>query len=183
MKEQSVLTNSKQTPRESCMESTTATIDWEGELAGLLGELSSVQGDLLAVLGEKRQRMAEHNLAGMQALQPREAELGDRLEACHQRRSQLLELAAQRGMPGDSIGKLAASLPGKPAQLGKQVKETSQRMRLLQHQSLTNWVLAQRSLLHLSQLLEIVATGGRLQPTYGKGASAHARGALVDQEA
>ncbi|MCU0373434.1 MAG: hypothetical protein MUE56_09370, partial [Ignavibacteria bacterium] len=30
-------------------------------------------------------------------------------------------------------------------------------MRLLQHQSLTNWVLAQRSMLHLSQLLEIIA--------------------------
>jgi hypothetical protein len=56
-------------------------------------------------------------------------------------------------------------------------------MRLLQHHSLTNWVLAQRSLLHITQLLEIVATGGRLQPTYGKGASSHARGALVDQEA
>ena len=57
------------------------------------------------------------------------------------------------------------------------------RMDLLQHHSLANWVLAQRSLLHISQLLEIIATGGRLRPTYGKSEPVLARGALVDQEA
>ena len=47
--------------------------------------------------------------------------------------------------------------------------EAAERSRLLQHQSLTNWVLVQRSLLHLSQLIEIIATGGRPKPTYGNG--------------
>jgi hypothetical protein len=56
-------------------------------------------------------------------------------------------------------------------------------MRLLQHQSLANWVLAQRVMLHLSQLLEIFATGGRLQPTYGRGEMPTSSGALVDREA
>ena len=56
-------------------------------------------------------------------------------------------------------------------------------MRLLQNQSITNWVLAQRSLLHVSQLLEIIATGGRLQPTYGEGETVHSVGSLVNQEA
>jgi hypothetical protein len=53
-------------------------------------------------------------------------------------------------------------------------------MRLLQNQSITNWVLAQRSLLHVSQLLEIIATGGRLQPTYGEGETVNAVGSLQD---
>ena len=56
-------------------------------------------------------------------------------------------------------------------------------MRILQHHSLANWVLAQRSLLHVSQLLEIIATGGRMQPTYGDSESVHARGSLVNHEA
>ena len=64
-----------------------------------------------------------------------------------------------------------------------QVNEAAAQMRLLQHQSLTNWVLAQRSILHLSQLLEIIATGGQLQPTYGRGDSPTPSGALVDKEA
>jgi hypothetical protein len=54
---------------------------------------------------------------------------------------------------------------------------------LLQHESLTNWVLVQRSLLHLSQLIEIVATGGRTQPTYGNGSRRLSCGALVDRAA
>jgi hypothetical protein len=40
-------------------------------------------------------------------------------------------------------------------------------MRVLQHHSLANWVLAQRRLLHVAQSLEIIATGGRMRPTYG----------------
>ncbi|MEQ8790168.1 MAG: flagellar export chaperone FlgN [Pirellulaceae bacterium] len=165
------------------MEQATITVDLEAELAGLLDELSAVQDEMLMVLGEKRRHMAQRDLEGMRSLEPRERELCTRLENCHRRRLELLELAAGQGLPSDSIGKLASALPGKPARLGKQAKEASQRMRLLQHHSLTNWVLAQRSLLHLSQLLEIVATGGRLQPTYTKGDTSQSRGALVDREA
>jgi len=165
------------------MEHVNVTVDLELDLAELLDDLSAVQEELLVVLGEKRQRMASRDLEAMTSLEPREQELCNRLEACHRRRLELLEIAAGQGMPSDSMGKLAKALPGKPERLGKQVKEVSQRMRLLQHHSLTNWVLAQRSLLHLSQLLEIVATGGRLQPTYTKGDTTHPRGALVDREA
>jgi hypothetical protein len=65
--------------------------------------------------------------------------------------------------------------------LTPQVKKTAARARLLQHQALANWVLAQRTVLHLSQILEIIATGGRLQPTYGKENPIAAGGSLVDQ--
>ena len=58
--------------------------------------------------------------------------------------------------------------------------EAAGKSRLLQHQSLTNWVVVQRTLLHLSQLLEIIATGGRLRPTYGKESPAASGGALLD---
>jgi hypothetical protein len=56
-------------------------------------------------------------------------------------------------------------------------------MRLLHHQSLANWVLAQRTLLHIAQMLEIVATGGRLQPTYDPANVSSPGGALVDHAA
>ena len=156
----------------------------EADLAELLSDLSSVQEELLDVLMQKRDRMAASNLEGMAELQPREEQLCQRLQACHERRTQLLETASQKGVKADSLGKLASLVPSQgQGKLSKQVKETSGRMRLLRHHSLTNWVLAQRTLLHLSQILEIIATGGRLQPTYGKGESVTSRGALVDREA
>ncbi len=155
----------------------------EAELAQLLADLAAVQDEMLDVLSRKRTAMAACNLESMIELEPREAELCQRLQECSQRRASMLESARAEGFPDTSIGKLAAAMP-RPTRdnLGKQVKEASSRVRLLQHESLTNWVLAQRTLLHLAQMLEIIATGGRWKPTYEKGGSAPARGALVDKQ-
>jgi hypothetical protein len=157
---------------------------WEAEIGGLLAELSSVQAELLDILAKKRDALAAASVEQMIELQPLEEALVARLEQCQARRAELLEQARQEGLPAESMRKLATRVGrGKSGKLGQEVKEAAARMRLLQHHSLANWVLAQRSLLHVSQLLEIIATGGRLQPTYGDTQSVHARGGLVNQEA
>ena len=158
--------------------------DLETLLSQLLDELSRVQAEMLEVLTAKCERIADGDLAGITDLQHREESLQQRLQACHDQRRELLAMAADDGLPGDTLGSLASSLTTtQGSQLTKQVREASARMRLLQHRSLTNWVLTQRSMLHLSQLLEIVATGGRLQPTYGRDGSSISSGALVDRDA
>jgi flagellar biosynthesis/type III secretory pathway chaperone len=163
------------------MESAT-TIAWDSELAEMLSELSATQDELLAVLGEKRRRMAAGTTDGLDEVQHREQRVLERLEQCHERRMALLEKASDAGLPSDSIRSLAASLPAdRRGDLGERVKTATNRMHLLRHQSIANWVLAQRALVHLSQMIEIIATGGRLQPTYGNGASSLATGNLIDQ--
>jgi flagellar biosynthesis/type III secretory pathway chaperone len=163
---------------------TTASLDLESDISALLDELSSVQSELLEVLAEKRQALMTADLPRLAELQPREEQLGSRLGQCHDRRAELLATAEQQGRPGESVAKLVKTTSGgKSSKLGSRVKDAAARMRILQHQSLANWVLAQRSLLHVSQLIEILATGGRMQPTYGDKESVHARGSLVDQEA
>jgi hypothetical protein len=160
-------------------------VNLEADVARLLAELSDVQAQLLNTLARKRTILAEGNLAALAELQSHEEELVRRLEQCQATRQQLLAQAKSAGKPADSIASLSASLPGpQRANLGKQVKLAKQQMRLLQNESLANWVLAQRLLLHVSQLLEIIATGGRLKPTYGEGeSSAHGCGALVNDQA
>jgi len=161
-----------------------AALDFETEIGALLDDLSGVQSELLAVLAEKCAALAKGDLVRLAELQPREEQLAARMQECHQRRQALLDAAKREGRPGENLVKLATRTSGgKTSKLGSRVKETAARMRILQHQSLANWVLAQRSLLHVSQLLEIIATGGRLQPTYGDKESVHARGSLVNQEA
>jgi flagellar biosynthesis/type III secretory pathway chaperone len=165
-----------------------AKIDWEQAITQLLAELSATQQELFEVLAEKRQRLASVDVSGMGELQSREQALLERLQACHTKREELLAAAKCEGLPADSMTSLAkTAIPaGKSAggeKLRKELASTASRMRLLQTQSLTNWVVAQRSLLHVSQLLEIIATGGRLQPTYGVGEGVHARGGLVDHDA
>jgi flagellar biosynthesis/type III secretory pathway chaperone len=156
---------------------------WESDLANLLEDLTQVQDELLAVLASKRHCMSVGDMPGMKALQSTEQSLCDRLQACHDRRGQLLQKAAEEGMPSGGLRDLASLVKThEDRDLGRKVKNISSQMSLLQHNCLVNWVLAQKALLHASQMLEIIATGGRLQPTYGNRAGHAARGALVDQE-
>ena len=158
--------------------------DWESEIAKLLTKLSQTQDELLSLLAEKRDLLSDSDVDALAQMQPREEALQQQLQSCHDRRNQLLAAAADEGLPCDSVRSLASALP-KPSrdQIQRDVGEASNRGRLLQHHGLTNWVLAQRTLLHLSQMLEIIATGGRPKPTYSKGESAPTTGSLVDRAA
>ena len=159
-------------------------ISLESEVAVLLGDLLEGQNELLAILGRKQKLLGAADHPGLAALAGEEQRLLDTLQHCLRRREELLARAAAEGLPSKSIHALAEALP--PAQrtgLTRQISTAESRARLLQHQSLINWVVIQRTLIHLSQLLEIIATGGRLQPTYGDAGSASAHGALLNQEA
>jgi flagellar biosynthesis/type III secretory pathway chaperone len=156
---------------------------WESELASFLTQLSAVQDESLEILTRKRQSLIAADPQGLAEIGKQEERLIERLQECLQRREALLERAAEEGLPSHSIRSLAAALPGHQSrQMTEQVTQAASRARLLQHHSLTNWVLVQRTLIHLSQMLEIIATGGEMQPTYGKKESVDAGGALVDRE-
>ena len=158
--------------------------DLESEIALFLAELSSAQTEMLKVLVEKREFLVKFDGDGLASIVPREEQLVARLQTCLERRAELLALADDQGLPHDNIRQLAGSLSGgKRSPLAKSVQQASSQARILQHNSVTNWVLVQRTLIHLSQMLEIIATGGRPQPTYGKGDAATSSGALVDQAA
>lgn len=155
---------------------------WEAKLATLLERLSAAQRELLSLLATKRELLVRREHTALAALAPREQQLADELRACHAERQQLLASADAAGMPHDSLAKLSATLPGAAGRnLGESVEEARERARLIRHECLTQWVVVQRTLLHLAQMLEIFATGGRSQPTYGKGHVVERGGALIDQ--
>ncbi len=155
---------------------------WDAQIAALLADLSQVQGDLLDLLSKKRERIAARDAAALKEMEPEETRLGERLMACHRQRQQLLQAAHSQGLPGDSLQALSASLPrAERESLKPEIEASRRRSRLLQHQSLTNWVLVQRTLLHLSQMIEIIATGGQMKPTYGDSPANAKGGFIVDQ--
>jgi hypothetical protein len=153
----------------------------EGDLASLLTDLGSAQSELLDTLREKRLALMRTGATGLDEITLREASLIERLQDCKNRREQLLSRAADDGTSAANLRALAKTLDSpQHRQLAPDVNAAASQARLLQHEALTNWVVAQQTLVHLSQLLEIIATGGRLQPTYPK-ADAAASGALLDQ--
>jgi hypothetical protein len=164
------------------MQSTQPSI--ESEVADLLTDLLAGQDELLVLLGRKRDLLGAVDREGLSAIAVDEQRLLASLQECLGRRERLLAKAAAEGLPSNSLQTLTEALP--PPQrrpLSRQLAAAGARARLLQHQSLTNWVIVQRTLIHLSQLLEIIATGGRIKPTYGEGKSSRAGGMLVDREA
>ena len=156
----------------------------ETDIASLLDELSAVQSELLNVLQRKRQCLLDQNAAGLADIAADETQILSRLQACHDRRGELLADAASEGRPADTLRSLAGTLPRMQRRaVETQIRDAESRSRLLQHHSLTNWVVTQRTLLHLSQLLEIIATGGRIKPTYGNGESSSPGGSMLDHAA
>jgi hypothetical protein len=156
---------------------------WESNVATLLSDLSAVQADSLEILGKKREMLAGSDLDGLAKLGPQEEDLVERLQQCLARREELLTRARREGRPWQSLRDLSRSLPGQEREeLLAKIDRARAQARILTHQSLTNWVVVQRTLIHLSQVLEIIATGGRLEPTYRRGGKVEASGALVDQE-
>jgi flagellar FlgN protein len=157
---------------------------YESEISALLSELADVQSSLLTVLGEKRSLMVAGDIDALRAIGTREEELAARLQACHERRQQLLARADADGLPADSIQSLSNELPQSTRKsVQASIRDAANRTQLLRHQSLTNWVVVQRSLLHLSHLIEIIASGGRPKPTYDKGPGSRSGGTLVDRAA
>jgi hypothetical protein len=159
---------------------TTAT--WESQLAALLERLSAAQRELLTLLSTKRDLLLKRDHRGLAALADREQQLGDELRACHAERERMLAAADAAGLPHASLAELSAGLPGARARsLHDSVGDARERARLIRHECLTQWVAVQRTVLHLAQMLEIIATRGRTQPTYGKGRGLERGGALIDQ--
>lgn len=164
------------------MTTASSELDWESSLAGLLERLSAAQRELLALLSTKRQLIVQRDHAALAALARREEELGAELFACHELRNQLLAQADAEGLPGKSLADLTEALPPGPSnRLRGPVAQARDRSRLIRHECLAQWVTVQRTVLHLSQMLEIIATGGRSLPTYGNGAVASRGGSLIDQ--
>lgn len=155
---------------------------WETDLADYLQQLSCVQDELFELLSAKRRCLALGDAAGLDALHPRESEIVTKLDDCQQRRLDLLAAAESAGQSATTLRRLTGVLSlQRRHELRDGLTQAARRMRLLQHQSLANWVAVQRSLLHVAQLVEIVATGGRARPTYGKGEPASPGGSFVDQ--
>jgi hypothetical protein len=158
--------------------------DVESEIATFLERLSAAQQELLSLLAAKRELIVRRDHASLASLAEREQRLGDELRACHAERQRLLAAADDGGRRPKSLADLTAALPGTAGKhLSGSVAAARQRSELIRHECLTQWVAVQRTVLHLAQMLEIIATGGRSQPTYGKSGGRERSGAIIDQAA
>jgi len=156
----------------------------EQQTAEFLRQVSDVQAELLQVLNQKRELMIANDLEGMQQAQDSEQVLLARLQDLQDSRQELLMNAGERGLPNNSVKSLARALEDpNDRSMTRQASEAGNAMRHIQNETLTNFVLAQQTVLHLSQLLQIIATGGKIKPTYEADNASNQGGTLVDHDA
>lgn len=141
----------------------------ESMIADLLEDISNAQQEMLDHLNQKFSALKQRDVKALEAIQTDEEQLLRRLENCQTRRDELIKFANQNELSGNDLTEIAQSLPAEQSsEIKQKIGETHRQTKLLKHQGLTNWILAQRSLVHVTQILEIIATGGRMRPTYEK---------------
>ena len=151
------------------------------DLSSFFNELSEVQHELGVVLVEKRQRLIDVDAEVLQIVETRENQLLARLQQCSEHRQEFLAAAKHRGLPAESLQSALAALPQDDQRqaLQSQLADAAMRCLQLRHTSITTWVLAPRSFIHISPLLNIIATGDHRPPTHYDDAAVPARRGLA----
>ncbi|MCL2347005.1 MAG: flagellar protein FlgN [Planctomycetaceae bacterium] len=160
---------------------------WRSELVAFLERLQIVQNEIMTMADKKRQLFGNNDMIAVANMESDE-QLGIvQMRECLAKREKLLQYAAAEGLPSESVETLAKEVvPKSDDEFYRLLRSVQFQTRLLQQHNLTNWVIAQRSVLHVSQILEIIATRGLKKSTYtrkhGKNIGASG-GSIVDKNA
>ena len=138
----------------------------EHNILQFLHQLSAVQERTLSVLSRKQSLLVKPNQEGLLKIAAEEQEVLAQLKQCLARREEILATARHQGHAAESIQVLCRRILPPRSECQRLVEEAARRSRMIQSQCVTNWVMTQKSLIHLSQMLEIVETRGQGKPTY-----------------
>jgi hypothetical protein len=157
-------------------------------VADYLDEYLDVQQALLDVMTAKLDVKTKRSLEEARALDAQEAVLVERLQVCVEKRQGLLADPELNAAGEPTLKRIVESVASSNEDAGdatifRRFDAAEKNNRELRMRSVSAWVLAQRSVVHWSQMLEIVAAQGQNVPTYKRDRKLRSRGALIDQEA
>jgi len=130
-------------------------------LSQYLADLDLVQTDVLGFLDQQQMQLAQPKPFDQLEAQSQVAlpivELG-KLVA---RREELLNAARSNGLNVRSLQELAQRLDDSQGALTNNTKVMKRKMETIHHASLSHWISCQKAWLHYSQLVQLIANGGR----------------------
>ena len=137
----------------------------EQDILRFLSQLSTVQERALSVLRRKQEFLVKPDRDGLMEIVAEEHKVLDLLQQCLARREEILADARQKGYAVESISSLCQRIFPRSECL-RLAEEAARQSQLIQFQSRANWMMTQKSIVHLSQMLEIVKTRGQGKSTY-----------------
>jgi hypothetical protein len=159
------------------------------ELAQFLTDLEQTQQDLLELFAAKRQALDQHRSDDLLQLSSQEGVLAGKLQELVKERTKFLLKARGAGFAVESLLEFAGAV-GKTVGdsrvlraielIENRILEAQHRTSRLQHESWVHWIISHRCYNHYTELLELIAHGGRHAPTYGDRQPSASGGALLD---
>lgn len=147
-----------------------------------LKQLASAQEKTLKILQEKQTLLVKPEQKALTEIAVEEADALDQLRLAVEKREKILTEAREQGHDVETVQELCEKLFPNNFEAKKLLNIAQNRSRQLRFLALTNWTISQKSIIHLSQLLEMIETKGQGKTTY-KPTKNSEGGGLVDRVA
>ncbi|MDR3197725.1 MAG: flagellar protein FlgN [Planctomycetaceae bacterium] len=139
----------------------------EQEVVAFLNQLAMVQEKILDVLKRKQILLVKPDKESLAAITAEEELTLLLLQQTLDYREKILESAKKQEHNADSIRILCEQIFPKPNNEWRLLVDAAQnRNRQIRYLALANWTVSQKSLIHLTQILEIIETRGQGKTTY-----------------
>ncbi|MDR2114864.1 MAG: flagellar export chaperone FlgN [Planctomycetaceae bacterium] len=158
----------------------------EHEIITFLNQLAAVQEKILDVLKKKQLLLVKPDKESLASITAEEENTLISLQKSLDYREKILKSAEKQGYNVDSIQMLCEQIFPKPSEWRRLVNAAQNRNKQIRYLALANWTVSQKSLIHLTQILEIIETRGQGKTTYKpqKGKDSHSSGGgFVDRVA
>ena len=152
------------------------------ELQNFLNQLTEAQIQMLAVLHKQQAILVRPDKDSIALVAAEEKKALETMQEILKRREELLTTARLQNIQGDSIEQLCEHFFPHNIEIHKLLAETSHRTHQIRLLAYTNWTMSRQSLIHVSQILELLDTCGQGKTTYQPHTNS-SRSRLVDRVA
>ena len=154
------------------------------DIPTFLTQLIETQNQMLAVLHKKQSLLVRPEKEALAAITAEEEAMVDNMQRMLNRREEILTAARMQNIPCDSIEQLCEHFFPHNIEVQKLLIEAKSRTQQIQLLAYTNWTMSRKSLIHVSQILELLETRGQGKTTYQpQPETALSRGGFVDRVA
>lgn len=154
------------------------------DLIEFLNQLMETQTQMLDVLRKKQTILVKPEKEAIKSVAAEEEEILRHMQAVLNRREELLTAARLQNIRGDSIEQLCGYFFPHHFDMQKMLGQIKSRTQQIQLLAYTNWTMSRKSMIHISQILELLETRGQGKTTYiPQPDSKRSRGNFVDRVA
>ena len=136
------------------------------DLLDFLNQLVETQKQMLDVLHRQQAVLVRPEKAALTAIAAEEETVREKMQQVLTRREELLTAARLQNISGDSIEQLCEHFFPHNIEVQKKLDEARHRRDQIRLLAYTNWTMSRKSMIHVSQILELLETRGQGKTTY-----------------